>query len=122
MSNSLIVAEALIIAPQTYYLVFSARNKVLPLSGDGKCVDLSFFTSVEHTDCFSVERGPVGDFFVGTCGEELGFFGVVDDGLLEVGFFDGVHTSEGLEIPYNPGSISGYGYCVLIVAFDLKRN
>ncbi len=122
MSNSLIVAEALIVAPKSNNLVFTTRNKVFAFSGDGKCVDLSFLTSVKHTDCFSIERGPVGDFFVGTCGEELGFFGVVDNRLLEVGFFDGVHTSECLEIPYNPGSISRYGYCVLIVAFDLKRN
>jgi hypothetical protein len=47
---------------------------------------------------------------------------VVYDGLLEIGFFDGVNTSERFEIPYNPGSISGYRYRVLIVAFDLQRN
>ena len=122
MANSLIVAETFIISPESNNFVLSARDEVLTLSGDGKGIDLTFLTSVKHTDCFGIEGGPVGDFFVWTCGQELGFFGVVYDGLFEVLFFDGVNTSKCCKIPYNPRTIGGYRYRVLIVAFDLRRN
>ena len=122
VTDALVVAESLIVAPQADQLVLAARHEVLTLSGDGQRVDLALLTAVEHPDGLGVEGGPIGDLFVRTGGQELGLLGMVHDRLLEVLLLVGVDSGEGHEVPHDPGAVGGHGNGVLVVAFDLEKK
>ena len=94
MADALVVAEALIVAPEADDLVLAAGDEVLALGGDREGVDLALLAAVEHADRLGVERGPVRDLFVRARRQELALLGVVDDRLLEVRLFHGVHAGE----------------------------
>jgi len=105
VSNTWVVADALIVVPNLKFLVLTAWNEMLAFFGDGESVDLSRLWAVEHADGLTIEAVPVGDFAVWASGQELRLVGVVNN-LLEHGWFEEAHhASVALDVPNNAGAV-----------------
>lgn len=79
MTFSIIIAHAVIVSPELYHLVSTARHKMVSGFRNSQGVYVTFFSAVKHTDGLTVKRGPVGDLLVASGSEELALIGVVDD-------------------------------------------
>ena len=84
MTNTIVIANSLIVVPETDLLVLTARNKVLSRFSDSKSIDLASLGSVQHSDCLAVVAVPVSDLPIAACGEHLRLIGMVEH-LLEHG-------------------------------------
>jgi len=105
MSNTLVVADSLIVVPELDDLVFSSGDKVLAFGIDGESVDFSRGGGIEHADGLAIEAVPVGDLAVRSGGQELRLIWVEDD-LLELGRFKEALQSDVLEeVPDDAGSV-----------------
>lgn len=92
VTNTLIVADSLVIVPQLDDLVLSGGDEVLSLLHDGQGVDLTNWGAVEHADGLSVEAVPVGDLAVRSSGQQLRLVWVVKH-LLEHGGLEQAHDA-----------------------------
>ena len=78
MSDTLIVADALIVVPKSHSFILSSRDEVLTFLHNCKSIKFSRLGTVEHTDGLSIEAVPVSDLAVGSGGKELRFVWMVD--------------------------------------------
>lgn len=91
------------------------------LLGNGECVDFTFIGAFEHADRLSVEDFPVRDLSVGTSGEQLRFFWVVEN-LLEQSRFEQTNQSrESLQIPNDARAIRTRTHSLFVVTLRLDR-
>ena len=107
VTNTAVVADALIVVPELDLLVFSSTDKVLTSRGDSESVKLTTVGAVEHTDGLAIEAVPVSHFAVRSASEELRLIWVVDQ-LLEHGRLEEAHDSSvRVQIPNDARSVEG---------------
>ena len=71
MSNTLVVADSLIVVPELDDLVFSSGDEVLTFAVDGEGVDFSRGGGIEHADGLAVIAVPVADLAIRAGCQEL---------------------------------------------------
>ena len=119
VTNSVEVADTLIVVPELDSLVLASRDEVLSSLSDGQGVDLASLGAVKHPDSLTVEAVPVGDLSVAASGEHLRLIRVVKN-LLEHGGLEESHHS-GLvdDVPNDARAIVGGGNSLGVLLVDL---
>ena len=105
MSNSRVVADALVVVPESDDLVLSSRDEVLALLHDGKSIQLSGLRAVQHADGLAIEAVPVGDLAIRSGGEELRLIRVEHHLLEHGGLKQALDSHVGHDVPDDAGSV-----------------
>lgn len=92
MSDTVVVANSLIVVPEFNSLVLTSTDEVVASFSNGHGVDFSRVRSIKHSDCLSIEAVPVCDLSVASSSEELRLVWVIED-LFEHGGLEQTHDS-----------------------------
>jgi len=105
VTDSLVVADTLIVIPEAYLFVLSTRYEVLSGLSDSKGIDFSRVRSIKHSDGLTIEAIPVGDLPVATSGEDLRLIRVIQYLFEHSRLEEAHHTGVVDDIPNDAGAI-----------------
>lgn len=124
VTNTLILASALIVVPQLNSLVLATRDEVFAGFSDSESVDFTCLRAIEHADSLTVEAVPVGNLAVRASGEHLRLIGMVEDLLEHAGFEHAHDTGVVHDVPDDGRAIirGRNGLGVSVVDFDSRHS
>ena len=71
MTDTLEVANTVVVVPKLDYFIVARGYEVLALGVDGECIELTSFRAIKHADSLAIVAVPVGNLVIGAGSQDL---------------------------------------------------